>query len=142
MYVSPHKQCVFVQLFPPCPLTNLYEFPRAILGKKCINLHKFCVNYTNLGQREALIDHRHKLQITFTQFFSPKTPLLPVLVCYLHFSEMSIGRGFTQVEIDCLLKIIKDILPIGPNNWDRGPECHCSFYPGIGWIHKSLRSSI
>ena len=37
---------------------------------RCKNLCRFtqiCVIYTNLGRQEALVDHRHKSQITFTQ---------------------------------------------------------------------------
>ncbi len=40
------------------------------LTDRCKNLCRFtqiCVIYTNLGRREALVDHRHKSQITFTQ---------------------------------------------------------------------------
>ena len=52
---------------------------------------------------------------------------------------MSRGHGFIIAEIDCLLEIIEDVLPIGPNDWDRSTERHCTFYPGLGWMRKSLR---
>ena len=52
---------------------------------------------------------------------------------------MSRGRGFTVAEIDCLLEIIDDVLPIGPNDWDRVTERHCTFYPGLGRTRESLR---
>jgi len=52
---------------------------------------------------------------------------------------MSRGRGFTVAEIDSLLEIIDDVLPIGPNDWDRVTERHCTFYPGLGRTRESLQ---
>ena len=52
---------------------------------------------------------------------------------------MSRGRGFTAAEIDCLLEIIDNVLPIGPNDWDRVTERHCTIYPGLGRTRESLR---
>ncbi len=42
-------------------------------------------------------------------------------------------------EINCLLKIIEEILPIGPNDWDRVTERHCSYYPGNGRTCDTLK---
>ena len=64
-HISRLHKCTFV---PPLGL------------KLCVNLHKLCVIYTNLGQRETLIDHRYKLQTTCTQFFTPKVDP-PPLAC-------------------------------------------------------------
>ena len=64
---------------------------------------------------------------------------LSIVRCQLFFSKMSRGRGFTVAEIDCLLEIINDVLPIGPNDWDRVTERHCTFYPGLGRTRESLR---
>jgi hypothetical protein len=52
---------------------------------------------------------------------------------------MSCGHGFTIAEIDCLLEIINDVLPIGPDDWDIVTERHVSFYPGLGRCCESLR---
>jgi hypothetical protein len=52
---------------------------------------------------------------------------------------MSHGHGFTIAEIDCLLEIIDEVLPIGPNDWDRVTKRHVSFYPGLGQTRESLR---
>jgi hypothetical protein len=52
---------------------------------------------------------------------------------------MSRGRGFSVAEIDCLLEIIEDVLPIGPDDWDIVTERHVSFYPGLGRSRDSLR---
>ena len=52
---------------------------------------------------------------------------------------MSRGRGFTQAELDGLLDIIEDLLPIGPNDWDRLAERHCTYYPGLGRSRESLK---
>ncbi len=53
--------------------------------------------------------------------------------------KMSRGRGFTIAEIDSLLEIIEEVLPIGPNDWDRVTERHITFYPGLGRTRESLR---
>jgi hypothetical protein len=52
---------------------------------------------------------------------------------------MSRGHRFSVAEIDCLLEIIEDVLPIGPDDWDIVTERHISFYPGLGRSHDSLR---
>ena len=67
------SQIAFAQLHIFCVLA----------GKKCVNLHKLCVIYTFLGRREALVDHRHKSQITFTQiyFYQRSLPLTRVFTC-------------------------------------------------------------
>lgn len=52
---------------------------------------------------------------------------------------MSRGRGFTDAEIDSLLDVVEEILPIGPNDWDRVAERHCTYYPGLGRTRESLK---
>ena len=46
---------------------HIYTFFRPLGVKICVNLHKLCVNYTNLGWREALVDHLQNRIYTFTQ---------------------------------------------------------------------------
>ena len=54
--------------------------------KYLCKLTQICVIYTNLGRQEALVDHRHKTQITFTHFLTPKVdPPPPQLVRCLQF---------------------------------------------------------
>ena len=52
---------------------------------------------------------------------------------------MARGHGFSLAEIDSLLDVIKEIISIGPNEWDRVTEQHCSYYPGLGHTYDSLR---
>ena len=52
---------------------------------------------------------------------------------------MSRGRGFTEAEVDGLLDVIEDLLPISPNDWDRVAERHCTYYPGLGRTRESLK---
>jgi hypothetical protein len=52
---------------------------------------------------------------------------------------MSRGRGYTIAEIDCLLDIIEDILPIGPIDWDRVTQRHIAYYPGHGRTRETLK---
>ena len=52
---------------------------------------------------------------------------------------MSRGRGFTEAEVDGLLDVIEELLPIGPNDWDRVTERHCTYYPGLGRTRESLK---
>jgi len=64
---------------------------------------------------------------------APSSLSLSLLLTCLHTifcTTMSRGRGYTIAEIDCLLEIIEDILPIGRNDWDRVTQCHSSYYPG------------
>ncbi len=49
---------------------HIYTFFRPLGVKICVNLHKLCVNYTNLVRRETLIDHLHKWHLhMYTNFF-------------------------------------------------------------------------
>ena len=52
---------------------------------------------------------------------------------------MSQGRGYTVAEINCLIEIVEEILPIGPNDWDRVTQRHCSYYPGNGRTRETLK---
>ena len=49
---------------------------------------------------------------------------------------MSGGQGFPVEEVDGLLDIIEDLLPIG---WDNVTECHCTYYPGLGHTKEFLK---
>jgi hypothetical protein len=53
---------------------------------------------------------------------------------------MSRGWGFANTKFSCLLEIIEEVLPIGPNDWDPVTEHHCSYYPGLGWKQDYLSS--
>ena len=49
------------------------------------------------------------------------------------------GCSFSAAEIDDLLDIIEDVLPIGPDDLDTVTEHHITYYPGLGQTCKSLR---
>ena len=122
--------------------TNAHFF--TCLGEKfaqiCAHLHKLCVIYTNLGRREATSTSLHKSQIAFTQnlFLVLRSAPLPFISHssvgshFLLIMSRARGRGYTVAEIECLLEIIEDILPIGPDDWDNVTQRHCSYYPGLG----------
>ena len=132
-----HKsQIVFAQIHIFCVLA----------GNFCADWHKKCVICTILARREALSNRLHKSQITFWQksiFFYYDRPLSLPLSCALvftsHFCTMSRGHCYTIAKIDCLLEIIEDILPIGPNDLDRVIQLHSSYYAGQGQTCKTLK---
>jgi hypothetical protein len=58
---------------------------------------------------------------------------------------MSRGCGYTIAKIYCLLEIleileiIEDLLPIGPNDWDRVTQRHTAYYPGHVRTRETLK---
>ncbi len=59
-----------------------------LAGKICVDLHKLCVNYTNPGRRETLVDHRHKSHLHIYTFFffygHPPLTIQRTLICYTY----------------------------------------------------------
>ncbi len=51
------------------------------------------------------------------------------------------GKGFSKVEVDYLLESCEEILPIGPDAWDRVVERHILLYPNLD-AKDSLRKKI
>lgn len=49
------------------------------------------------------------------------------------------GKGFTKGEVDHLLEIVEDIIPIGPSSWERVLERHVLLYPNLDRTKDSLR---
>ena len=58
-----------------------FWYAPAVAGKICVHFHKLCVIYTNLGQKEALINHWHKAQLTLTQHNFFHLWSLPPFIC-------------------------------------------------------------
>ena len=53
--------------------------------------------------------------------------------------KASRGRGFTTTEVENLLEIIEEILPIGQNEWDAVLHRHESRYPDHDRTRDSLK---
>jgi len=119
-YTEKYKsQITFIQMhmFPPCG------------GKICVHLHNYFVNYTNLVQQEGLDDQPSQI----ANHIYTKKNIIKILPPFCQLTQFSLyfmmlrGHGFTNAELDCLLDIIEEAFPIGPNDWDRVTEHHCSY---------------
>ena len=96
-------------------------------------LHNYFVNYTNPVQQEGLDDQPSQIasHIYTKDIIKYLPPFCPLTQFSLYFMMLR-GHGFTNAELDCLLDIIEEAFPIGPNDWDRVTEHHCSYYPEPG----------
>lgn len=100
-----------------------------------VNLHKLCKLHKSWSMREPCLSSMQTANHIYTFFTFSTLYLCAISIVFWDVERALIPSGWN----DCLLKIIKDTLPIGPNDKDQVTACHCMFYPGCGWMHDSLK---
>lgn len=92
--------------------TQIYIF--CFDGKKCVNLCKSCVTYTNFGQQQGYINQDLQITLYFTESLIKSKLLPPPCSCTAHYQlvqsllyiTMSQGSLFSVDKIHSFLEIV------------------------------------